>query len=374
VLIVTVRRKLEEPYGSDGYKNIRAALDAYARPSADGVLAVDDPNDCAMLNLAPIASTESGSILLAIRAVRDKRPMLADSLLIVGGDSVVPQFQLGNPVQDRSIDSDSVVFTDNPYGAASETLEQYLAPSLPVGRIVDDTSAGADGFVALIERLANRRTSSAAVSGSALVVNDDWREDSQKVATALPGPQDWHFSPGYQLNANSKADAARHLLYFNLHGFSGDPAWKGYSQEAWKSPSQEPGQFVTAVSPDAFDREYVNGAIAFAECCYGAEIRGRTPDSSCALKLQNEGAAFVGSTGLAFGSYLAPGLFLDDADFLARAFFDGVRTGDSVGVALRNARQAYLRDKSENLSSVDLQYKRKTLLQFMLLGDPKWTM
>jgi hypothetical protein len=374
MLIITVRQKLEDAYGADGYKKIRAALDAYAQPSGATVLAVDDGEDCATLNLAPIAGADSGSILLAIRAVRKKYAALARSLLIAGGDSVVPQFQISNPVQDRSIDTDPTVFTDNPYASDSETLEEYLAPSMTVGRIVDDATGGAEGFVALIERLANRRASRAADSGSALVVNEDWLADSQKVAAALPEPQDWHLSPGYQLNAGSKMDAARAFLYFNLHGFSGDPDWKGYSQETWKSPSQAPGNWVTAVSPDAFDREYVDGAIAFAECCYGAEIRGRTPDSSCALKLQSEGAAFVGSTGLAFGSYLAPRLYLDDADFLARAFFESVRAGDSVGVALRDARQAYLRDASENLSSVDWQYKRKTLLQFMLLGDPEWTL
>jgi hypothetical protein len=382
MLIVTVRRKLEESYGSDKYEQIRAALDAYAQPIGAAVLAVDDQGDCGKLNLSPIAGADSGSILLAVRAARAKlASVAADSLLIVGGDWIVPQCQIINPVQDQSIDKDPVVYTDNPYGAASETLEEYLAPSVPVGRIVDDASGNASDFVALIQRLGNRgRDRLTAFPGSTLVVYGEqedkngntfrgdtgWVDDSTKVATALPGPQDWHFSPGYQLSASTRADAARPLLYFNLHGFSGDPDWKGYSMKR--------RDFVTAVSPDGFDRAYVSGAIAFAECCYGAEMRGRTPDNSCALKLQNEGAAFVGSTGLAFGSYMAPGLFLDDADFLARSFFSGLAGGGSVGVSLRNARKAYLSDTSENLTSVDWQYKQKTLLQFMLLGDPRWTM
>jgi len=369
-------------YGSDGYPQIRAALDAYAQPRGAAVLAVDDPVDSGKLNLPPMAAADCGSILVAIRAARAKLSSgRADSLLIAGGDPVVPQFQISNPVQDRSIDKDPVVYTDNPYGAANDTLEEYLAPSFPVGRIVDDPSANASDFVALIERLANRgRDRLTALPGSTLVVygeqNDErgrtfqgdqgWISDSTKVAVALPTPQDWHFSPGYQLNASARSDAARSLLYFNLHGFSGDPDWKGYSLQR--------RDFVSAVSPDGFDRAYVSGAIAFAECCYGAETRGRTPNSSCALKLQNEGAAFVGSTGLAFGSYLAPGLFLDDADFLARSFFSALTAGGTVGGSLRNARKAYLADSAMNLSSVDWQYKQKTLLQFVLLGDPQWTM
>lgn len=374
MLIVTVRGKIEQAYTPAGYLDIRQALDAYAQASNTVVLAVDDPADCMKHGLAPVANPEGSTILLSIRAIRAKYPAIADSLLIAGDDSIVPQFRLSNPVQDRSVDPDSVVFTDNPYGSANETLEEYLAPSLSLGRIAHDPAAGAHDFAALIGRLANAKARVATASGSMLVINDDWLADSQKVATALLGPQDWHFSPGYELDAGSKTDAARGLLYFNLHGFSGEPDWKGYSQQPWKSSSQQPGKFVTAVSPDAFDREYVCGAIAFAECCYGAEIRGRTPDTSCALKLQNEGAAFVGSTGLAFGSYIAPGLFLDDADFMARAFFEAFTAGNPVGEALRRARISYLTNTSENLSITDLQYKQKTLLQFMLLGDPKWSM
>lgn len=367
MLIITARRKLEAVYGTDGYQTIRDALNKYAAQANAIVFAVDDAEDAARLYLTAIAGSDSGSILLAIRAARARIGAIADSVLIIGGDSVVPHYRIANPVLDRGLDADTDVLTDNPYAAANEAITEYLAPTFPIGRIAHDGITSAKDFAALLERMENRGgETSTAGAGSTLVVTEDWIPDSQQVATALPEPKDWHISPGYQLDAGSRSDAGRSFLYFNLHGFPQDPDWKGYSTQQ--------RNFVTAVSPSGIDRSYVSGAVAFAECCYGAQTAGRSPANSCALKFQSEGAAFVGSTGLAFSSYLAPGMFLDDADFMARAFFSGLMARDTVGVALRDARRAYLNFNPPHFTSVDWQCKQKTLLQFVLLGDPRWTM
>jgi hypothetical protein len=368
MLIVTVRRKLEEAYGSDGYTSVREALNKYAATAGGVVWAVDDEGDGRALGLNAAPGTDSGAILLAVRAARSRLGAAAGSLLIAGGDSVVPHFQINNPVTDRILDTDLVVLSDNPYGANDETALEHLAPSLPVGRIAQP-DGDCKSFVALIEGMteAGTRAADARLPGAALVVNEDWVAYSQNVAAAMAGPLDWHISPGYEMNSGTLADAARRILYFNLHGFSGDPDWKGYSTQL--------ATWVTAVSPDAFVESYVKGAIAFAECCYGAQTSGRSAANSCALKLVSQGAAFVGATGLAYGSYLAPGFFLEDADYLGRSFFSGLSAGNGVGVALRDARRAYLYDaNNENLSGAAWQYKQKTLLQFVLLGDPRWTM
>src|SRR5271154_5050625 len=124
MLIVTLRGKLEQSYSPAGYPDIRKALNAYAQASNAIVVAIDDPFDCRQHALAPVLASESSAILLSIRALRAKYPSLADSLLIAGDDAIVPQFRLANPVQDRSIDPDSVVLSDNPYGSDDETLEE----------------------------------------------------------------------------------------------------------------------------------------------------------------------------------------------------------------------------------------------------------
>jgi Peptidase family C25 len=369
MLIVTARDPLQRSYGSTGYAQIRAALDSWAAVEGDRVLAVDDAGDLQALQL-PVSSSDStgeaAEIQATIRSARQRYPALLQSVLLAGGPGVIPFFSQQNPVMDRSLDSDEAVPTDNFYGALADTGQEFLAPSLPVGRMAVSDNASVDDFVSLIEGFP-RRTSPPAVgqAGSALVVNQDWADYSSRVAQALPGPLSWHLVPGYEMNEATRQDAARSTLYFNLHGFNGDPDWKAYS-----TVQQD---FIPAVTPDGLDRSCVGGALCFAECCYSAQIQGRTPDNSCALKLVQQGATLIGATGLAYGSYLASDFFLEDADFLARAFFQSVGAGMSVGAALCNARKLYLSDSVESRSGAPWQYKQKTLLQFVLYGNPQMT-
>jgi hypothetical protein len=61
---------------------------------------------------------------------------------------------------------------------------------------------------------------------------------------------------------------------------------------------------------------------------------------------------------------------LQDADFLARTFFAESASGPlELGAALQKARADYLADGGTPATDV---YKQKTLLQFILLGDPGW--
>lgn len=363
MLIVTARNALQESYGSAGYAQIREALDAWASVDGDRVVAVDDPADMQAMKL-PTATDGPTDIQRAIRAANQLYPTIVQSILLAGGSSLLPFFSLSNPVTDRLIDPDDEVLSDNPYGALADTWQESLAPSLPVGRLAIPDGAGVDDIVALLETLPHRANGPiAGQPGSALVVNQDWADFSSKVAQALPDPLSWHLAPGYEMNEATRQDAARAVLYFNLHGFVDDPDWKCYSTVQ--------KDFVSAVTPSGIDRSCVARALSFAECCYGAQIQGRTADNSCALKLVQQGATFVGATGLAYGSYLASDVFLEDADFLARAFFQSVGAGLSVGAALCNARKLYLSDSVEGRSGAVWQYKQKTLLQFVLLGNPQ---
>lgn len=359
MLAVTVRKALEKRYRASGYQQIRASLDAYSAAADAVAVALDDPNDMGALNLSAATGSEPGTLLLSLRAVRRRIPSV-DSILLVGSDAIVPHWRLNNPVTDRSIDPDETVMSDNPYGTDTEDLEEYLAPPLVVGRLTDFPRGSADDFVKLINAATAARAGRTARSRSAVVSNADWADYTRKAAAALPG-QDWHLSPGYLMDRGSRLDTDREFLYFNLHGFRGQADWKGYDTV------QE--RFVTAVTPDAFDRQYVSGAVAFAENCYGAETPGRTPQNSCALRLVREGAAFIGATGLALGSCIAPNLFLDDADALARSFWSEFTSGAGLGEALRRARANYRDDTTTPQTN---PFKQKTLLQFILLGDPGW--
>jgi len=361
VLAITVCNTLIARYGAQGYQNIRAALNVYAAAAQAHFVVLDDPNDEILkaLSLQPAAGVEAGSLLLPLCAVRQALGV-SDSILLVGGDSIVPHWRMTNPVTDRSVDPDETVMSDNPYGTDTEDLSEYLAPPVAVGRLTDFPRGTADEFVKLIRAAAAARQGRPIRNRSAVVSNADWANYSQKAAQSLPGP-DWHLSPGYAMDQGRRPDTDREFLYFNLHGFTGEADWKGYDTVR--------EQFVTAVTPDAFDQRYVSGAVVFAENCYGAETPGRTPQNSCALRLVHEGAAFVGATGLAFGSHLAPNFFLDDADALACSFWSAFTGGAELGESLRRARLDYRDDSTTPETN---PFKQKTLLQFILLGDPGW--
>ena len=361
MLAITVRQALQDRYGATGYKNIRTALQIYAAEANAEVVALDDADDMSNFGLAPALGSQAGSLLLALRAVR-KVVNPVESILLVGGNDIVPHCQIPNPVSDRNIDEDEFALSDNPYGTESDTLADYLAPPMPVGRLTDFPRGSADDFVQLIDAATANRRTKAARSRAAAMVDIDWADFSRQAATPLPTPVDWYFSPGSLLDHNRSANIDRAFLYFNLHGFPDIAEWQGYDSVQEK--------FVVAVTPDAFDRRYVSGTVVFAENCYGAKTGGRTPSNCCALRLVREGAVFIGATGLAYGSHVAPNFFLDDADALARNFWSQFLTGAEVGEALRRARAEYLNDANTPVTN---PFKQKTLLQFILLGDPGWS-
>lgn len=356
MLAVTLRAPIQSAFGADGYVQIRNAIETYVRGQGGKTLALDDPADADLIKIPPALSADAGSLLIAIRsAIRSVAGI--SSLLLMGNDNVIPFFRLGNPVTDRNVDPDSAVPSDNPYGSSADTQTQYLAPPLPVGRIPFPVSGSATDALIYLDGANAYRAARLTRTGSAVITNADWFPFTQSAAASLPGPVDFHVSPGYQLT--DPTNVQRSFAYANLHGFSGDGEWKGYDSVQ--------GQFVPVVSPGVLQGKTLSGSVIFAENCYGAQIVGRAPENSCALAFAKQGAAFIGASGLAFGSFLSPRMFLQDADALASTFFSECTAGATIGSALTKARADYL----SNASATDA-FKQKTLLQFLLLGDPTW--
>jgi hypothetical protein len=360
-LAVSSRGALENQFGADGLALIDAALadyaDATGTPSV--VVWLDDDEAMGAFGLPAIATADAASVLMSIRSLRRLLPSTS-SLFLIGGDTVVPYWRLPNPVDDRQIDPDPIVYTDNPYGADDDGLEACLAPALPVGRLSDSSGGSAEDFAEVIAAVAGNHRHRQIRSGSAAVVNRDWARASDNVVDALPEPVDRWEAPGYEITGASQADLDRRCLYFNLHGFADDPAWQSFDPVR--------GQFFPVVTPESFDRDYVSGSIVFVENCYGALTIGKNADTSCALRLVQQGAAgCVGATGLAFGSHVAPNLLIENADLLARRFFESIDGGFTLGEALVRARQAFRGDPQTGRADV---FTEKTLLQFTLLGDP----
>lgn len=361
-LVISSRVGLERHYGDGAFDAVRDALDAYVAASGSSsiVAFLDVAESMAPLGLQPISSTTSGSVLAGVRAVRRMLPTI-DSVFIVGNDHVVPYWQFTNPVGDRRVDPDAIVYSDNPYGTTSDTLEDYLAPPIAVGRLADSASGSIDDFITALTACTENHNRRRIVSDSAAVVNDEWFDVTLGVINELAPPVSAWRTPTFQIGPANRGDINRRYLYFNLHGFLDDPAWKGFDDRR--------AQFFTVATPDSFERSDVSGSIVFAENCYGALTPGKDLANSCALKLLHEGAAaLVGATGLAFGSHIAPNALLENADFLAQQFFARACAGASTcGAALVGARRDY---RDVERTPMTNAFKQKTLMQFTLLGDP----
>jgi hypothetical protein len=370
-LTISLKSPLVGKYGDAGFSSIDQALAKYVGSAGNDSLVVylDDSTSMQQAGLAPVLALDAGGLTLGIRQIRRElgmeKPSDSDSLFIIGGDSIVPYWQFQNPVQDRQVDRDAVVYTDNPYGTMNDALygvgdaEGYLNPLLPVGRLADAANGTAADFVKLIGSVTKNHQQRALRSGSAAVYNADWQDQTDSVAELLSQPLNTHAVPGYQVTSGNRSDLDRKYLYFNLHGFADESAWKGFNRAK--------GQFYPAVTPDSFDQAFVSGTVVYAENCYGAWTVGKNPGNSCAMRLLDQGAAaVVGATGLAFGSYISPGMLLQNADALAQLFFRN-SGGMSSGPALMNARRDFLLDDRVSANNIFVQ---KTLLQFTLLGDP----
>lgn len=283
----------------------------------------------------------------------------ATSVLIFGDYRVFPPFQIDNPVTDRSIDPDLMVITDNPYGAASLVWSDWLQPRLPVGRLAGGVSDSAEAFCLLLDRQIALRRKRPLRTGYVEFTSRQWLQSSTFVMSVLASPGRVLVSPDDRVTAASSSTFDCQFLYCNLHGFLNDPAWKGYDPQF--------GPIAIAVTPDAFQPQYVSGTACFTEACYGLQIKEVESSQSCALSLLAAGAAgIVGSTGLAFGTSSVKPQDLIDADALARGFFD-LSAGTTLGQRLVLARAQLVR-RSMTVDS----FVQKTLLQFQLLGDPSY--
>ena len=350
---------LQTVYGQAGYQAILQKLNALTAVGGTTLRLLDDATS--MRGAPPAKTSDAGALRDAWKLIGSQLGA-QDSVAIIGDQRVFPSFAVSNPVNDRTIDPDTFVLTDNPYGQFdSSDPADCTQPPVPVGRIAPGVSDTAQDFCSLLDWQILLRTQKPQRTGYAEVTSRQWQDTSSFVLAALASPQRVFVSPDSRISASNAYNLDCRYLYCNLHGFIDSPAWMGYDQ-ALTYP-------VTAITPDAFQAQYVSGTVAFTEACYGLTTSGKSRTSSCALSLLAAGAgAIIGSTGLAYGTFTATPQNLIDADAMARAFFNtALIPGTTVGNCLKAARAALARTSS----SADA-FVRKTLLSFQILGDPSY--
>jgi hypothetical protein len=323
------------------------------------VIVIDDPVSMSALGLQPAATSAPKAVRQVIRALHAALVGIGDRLdgvLLFGGDELFPMFRVTNVIDDRHVDPDDVIPTDNVFGALSDELEEWLAPTIAVGRVCDGGSLPI--FLAAIEAVITNHQQRPVRAGSIAVINQEWEEASRDIAASLEPPSDFRLTPFFAVTETNRADLDRRLIYANLHGFSGEAAWKAFD------PAGD--RFIDVISPDSFVGAMIAGTVVISSACYGGDIAKRTPRTSTALRAHVEGAAAVFvATGLAFGSIFQPVLDVRGVDEFTHILVQESAQAERAGGLLTAARHRFA-NRVAGLRAFEV----KILLQFVLLGDP----
>ncbi len=388
--ILTCKGPLEAKFGVAFTERLGQAVHRLVRSIGAGedraihFVALDDPEQMAGLGGSAVKDpADPAQIKAAIDSLADGLLMQGQDMrhvLILGGDDIIPFSRVANPTEDQDED----IYTDAPYAARNGSS---LLPTRAVGRLPDCNDP--DAFLRLIEHAAQahehsargttakglkalarirKRDSEAPPEGSFGYTASVWREASRAVFEVIGHPRHLRMSPPVSRHEFSVLAQGRpRLVYFNLHGVEGEPAW--YGQRDPDFAADYP-LFPVALMPDDVAGGWATGAIVFTEACYGADVLGRTHSDSIALRLLHEGArAVVGSTRLAYGSLTLP---LTGADLLGRLFWLAVTGGLPIGQALQWAKLSFANDLMNRQGYLDSE-DQKTLLTFNLFGDPTLT-
>jgi hypothetical protein len=248
-------------------------------------------------------------------------------------------------------------------------LAEIALPARAVGRIPDHPGDSAASFAARIAGLCSPVP--AVLAGPFYLLSAKvWERTTASMAAKLDAAAAVDVAPprkpsNFRSAAFVLSNAFRHL--YNLHGSDRAAPWFG--QEGNRYP---PAFDPTAVEALAADGK-VQGALVVAQACYGAFLLmpggPRRPSQACSLSFLEKGAAaFLGSTTIAYGGTSGP---MVCSDVLAFEFLRAASEGVALGEALQKARSILV----SSIQSPPAGSELKTLLQFVLYGDPvrAWT-
>lgn len=301
----------------------------------------------------------------------------ADYALILGGDDVVPFYQLDDPVED--VTNDGFIYSDDPYASYEDN---YLyKPRHPIGRFPHGQGQHDDLVIELLQRsIRYHRQSWDAVHRVAFTAQA-WRQQSQ---ATWPGVNYWHECPPWRLPSAPHDPAPACLVasgllvdktlhYYNLHGQK-DDTWLGECACEWMSNAHSYGMSSLPCLPPALGVAQIPPlppAIIFSGACYSGFTVQSQPKRNPALRFLRQGAvAFIGASAR---SYMAsPAESLKYSDLLAHSFLRLLEENQVTSPQRRIGEIVQTVKSDYQPSHRFYQHQRdvKTLWEFILYGDP----
>jgi hypothetical protein len=378
-LIVTHKRQLSRKYSDSDLKKIKQALASLAqKDKSQGILThivhLDDAADMAKYGLSAVTG--------AVTANKCKKAIDAlfvalspDYLVLLGAGDVIPFFEVPNPsFSDSDGDDDEQVLTDNPYASSRKfvknKLSSYLIPDRVVGRIPDlpGDHPEVDWLLDYLKWATSAKVqNSQAFVDDLIVCCDEWKTAgadcvaylSRKTNRLMISPPVKTTAPGALKN---RYKARVHMI--KCHGAQIDGHFYGQKGE---------DDYPPVIHSALLKGKTVEGSVVGAMCCYGATTfdpndpaavtAGDLPIPSIYLR---QGAyGFYGSTTLAWVGFTD----MQCADWIVAGALRLVLSGASLGRGLLDSKQNFVKWIDQQGRTPDLA-EEKTLLQFLLLGDP----
>ena len=384
-VILTTKTGLIKQYGEQTYKIIyqnlkNIQLIVQSKPGWDAVLYIpDDPQHQKEFNTSSLDAIDPWRIKNSLKELDSsllKRGEKIGSLLIVGGDEIVPFHRLPNPTDDI----DDEIISDNPYGNLDGN---YFIPDWPVGRLVGEKGQDAGLLIQQIRSIIKYHAQPKSVSMiwerilrsfSAMFSQANlssfgytasvWKSSSKLAFRPIGDPKKVFISPSNKTqDLKPQHFVNTDLAYFNLHGVIDRAEW--YGQRDFTDP---PGvDYPVAITPDDIKTNGKSPQIVFTEACYGGHVFGKYENQSICLKYLSVGVPVViGSSSTSYGSVTSP---LIAADLLANRFWQYVKEGNLAGEAFLRAKISLVQEMNTRQGYLDGE-DQKSLIQFIYYGDP----
>ena len=374
-LSITSRKRLAAKYSAESLTKIdRAVADWVRADLARGIktfhVAIDDAAGMRRLGMRAVAGRLTPQKVKGALDALVAR-LAPDYIVLFGAHDVVPMFAVPNPSAAETDDDDEEVPTDNPYACSKKFVvgrrSSYLVPDRVIGRIPD--LPGSDDPSWLIDYLGHAAESAprpaAAYRSSLMLCCHAWRKAGDECAKTLERKASDVLicPPTLDGAATVRRRRSARLHMIKCHGADEDSRFYG----------ERRGGMPDALSSVTLLGKTSPGAVVGAMCCYGgdlfdpaSEFAQHPPELPIPSVYLKQGAlGFLGASTIAWVGNKT----MMCADWIVTAFLKSATGGASLGRATLEAKQDFLRWLQQQGAEPDVA-DEKTLLQFLLLGDP----
>jgi len=369
-IIITNRSALQNKYGSAGFKKIQTAVKhliaADKKRNLSSLLVfVDDPSTMKKARGKAIKDvTDPEQYKNAIdRLFNYYKP---DYIMLLGATDIIPHCRFRIPIPD---DDDPFVPSDVPYACEapfSRNAGDFIAPGRVLGRLPDITGINDPTYlISLIQNSINWKPLKSTAYKDYFSLSVKWWQKSTQVSlkNIFQDNKKLKLAPPAE-GPYTKTDLRPMMHFLNCHGGL-------RTSELYGQPNEKSNSFPVCFESNMMDKKISYGTVAATECCYGGLLYNPNRPNKIHLPiansyLKNNAIAFVGSTTAAYGPSDSQG----GADYIAQYFLIAIQKGGaSAGRAFLEAQQRFVEKGDVKMDPTDL----KTIIQFLLLGDPSMT-